>query len=412
MIEQPYLLVMTLACYEDGEGRRYLDELWHKDLLKHLDQIRNLTLASPLRGEFPSGKVLEVAPSPNEGTLHYLDLPVCTSTIGTLLSLPRICARLWKAIGEAEIVHANTGGWPISFGWIAIPMAKLRGKFSLTNVESGGWRLGFKRPWRFKSLVFAIAFETGARVIVNLSDIATFTHAGYRDSMLLPIRKARGHIVCASWIDPHNILSTAKAEAIWREKLADPTRPLRPVYAGSLTESKGVLVMLDALKELERRGIPLVLNLYGQGPLLEHCKTAAQGFNGCVKLEVRGSLAYGEPFFEMLQDHDAIIVPSLSDEQPRIIYDSFARALPVIASNTLGIVELVTEALNGKVVPVGNPVALADAIEWASTNREQLRDFGINGLDVASSLTHDQMHARRAELIKAAIKDQAAMSHA
>ena len=54
---------------------------------------------------------------------------------------------------------------------------------------------------------------------------------------------------------------------------------------------------------------------------------------------------------------------------------------------------------------------LADAIEWATGDRDKLRDFGINALDVAHALTHDQMHARRAELIEAAL-ERAAMSHA
>ena len=208
-------------------------------------------------------------------------------------------------------------------------MAKLRGKFSLTNVESGGWRLGFKRPWRFKPLVQAIAFESVARVIVNISDIATFTHAGYRDRLLLPIRKHRGHIVRASWIDRENILTTDRAEAIWSEKLADPDRPFRVVFAANLVASKGVLVLIDALKELERRGVPVDFDIYGQGVLLDRCRGGRRRLQPAASGSTcRGSLAYGEPFFEMLQAHDLMVVPSLSDEQPRVVYDGFAGPSP------------------------------------------------------------------------------------
>ena len=290
-------------------------------------------------------------------------------------------------------------------------MAKLRGKFALTNVESGGWRLGFQRPWRFKTLVFAIAFEWLGRMMVNLSDIATFTHAGYRDSMLLGWRKHRGHIVCASWIDRENILSREAASATWREKLADRSRPLRVVFAANLLPTKGIAVLIEALKELERRGVAVDLDMYGRGVMLDECVEASKALTGSVKLRMRGLLAYGEPFFRMLQEHDLMAVPSLSDEQPRVIYDCFARALPVIASETPGLIECVTDGLNGKVVPIGDAKALADAIEWASKDRERLRDFGINALDVANALTHDQMHARRAELIESALR-RVAVSHA
>ncbi len=410
MIDRPYLLVMTLPCYIDAQGRRFVEELWHKDLVEHLAQIRDLTLAAPLIPWRPDLKLIPIDPSTFEGTLRHVDLPPCDSTLRTLVNLPRTSARLWKAIGASDIVHSNAGGWPISFGWVAIPMARLRGKFALTNVESGGWRMGFNRPWRPKSLIQAVAFESMARVIVNLSDIATFTHSGYRDSMLMARRKDRGHIVCASWIDRENILSRESAEATWREKLADPARPLRIVFAANLLPSKGIAVLIAALKELERRGVAVELDMYGRGPMLDECVEASKALTGSVRMTMKGMLAYGEPFFRMLLEHDLMAVPSLSDEQPRIIYDSFARALPVVASNTPGVVQCVTDGLDGKIVPVGDAKALADAIEWASNNREKLRDLGINALDVANALTHDQMHARRAELIESALS-RVAMSH-
>ncbi len=405
MIDRPYLLVMTLPCFLDDEGRRFAEELWHKDLVEHLSQIRDLTLAAPLIREVPTDrKLILIDPTTFEGTLRHVDLPPCGSMLRTLANLPRLSAQLWKAIGRADIVHANAGGWPISFGWIAIPMAKLRRKFTLTNVESGGWRLGFNRPWRFKPLLQAIAFESMARVIVNLSDLATFTHSGYRESMLLPRRMHRGHIVQASWIDRENILSRETASALWDAKLADPSRPLRVVFAANLLPTKGIAVLIEALKELERRGIAVDLDMYGKGVMLDECAAASKSLTGSVRLTMRGLLAYGEPFFRMLQEHDMMVVPSLSDEQPRVIYDCFARALPVIASNTPGVGECVTDGQTGKIVPIGDAMALADAIEWAARHRESLRDFGINALDVAQGLTHDQMHARRAELIESALE--------
>jgi glycosyltransferase involved in cell wall biosynthesis len=407
MIEPRYLLVMTLPCFEDAEGRRSLDELWHKDLVEHLAHIRHLTLAAPLLREDPTRQVIPIDHDSFEGTLEFVDLPPCRSTLATLASLPRIASRLWKAVGKAGIVHGNTGGWPISFSWLAIPMAKLRGKFTLTNVESGGWRLGFRPPYRPKSLIQAIVFESMARMIVNLSDVATFTQSGYRDTMLMGLRKDRGHIVCASWIDRGNILPLPRAEAIWAEKLADPSRPLRLVFAANLLTSKGLPVLLEALEELDRRGVPMVADLYGKGLLYDACVAMAGRLTGSVSLNLRGTLAYGEPFFEMLRGYDLMAVPSVSDEQPRVIYDCFSQALPVVASATPGVLECVGDGHHGMVVPIGDAWALADAIEWASRNRERLRDFGINALDVASSLTHDQMHAKRAAIIEGAMRPRA-----
>ena len=198
MIEQLYLLLVMNPCYQDDEGRRFVDELWHKDLMEHLVQIKDLRLACPLRRDFPAGKLVEIDDSTYPGKLRFVDLPACTSTLKTLKAMPAIFSRIWKAVGEAKVVHTGPGGWPNSPGWFAIPMARLRGKFALTNVESAAWRLGFQPPRRLKGVLTASVFEALGRVMVNLSDLATFTHAGYREEMLIPPRRHRGHVISAS----------------------------------------------------------------------------------------------------------------------------------------------------------------------------------------------------------------------
>jgi glycosyltransferase involved in cell wall biosynthesis len=97
-----------------------------------------------------------------------------------------------------------------------------------------------------------------------------------------------------------------------------------------------------------------------------------------------------------------VAVPSLSDEQPRVVFDCFSQAVPVVASDTPGLVQCVTHGRDGLVVPAGDAEALAGAIARASADRPSLRDLGVAALDTARGLTHDQMHARRTEIILAA----------
>jgi glycosyltransferase involved in cell wall biosynthesis len=104
----------------------------------------------------------------------------------------------------------------------------------------------------------------------------------------------------------------------------------------------------------------------------------------------------------MLRGLDLVAVPSLSDEQPRVPYDCFSQAVPVVGSDTPGILQCVTDGRDGKIVPAGDAQALADAIAWAAADRAAVRDLGIAALDTARELTHDKMHSRRAEIILAA----------
>ena len=411
MIEDRYLNIIMIATYVDGEGKRYVDELWHKDLVRHLNPIRDLALAAPLR---PAGsdatKLFHIDHDLFEGTLTYVDLPECRSFANAIVTLPKALATLWRAIGEAEIVHIGVGGWPLPYGWFAAPMARLRGKFLLTNLESAAWRLGWARPLRPKGLVTGAVYEVMGRLCVNLSDMVTSTQAAYLREMLLPWRRGRGHVFSASWIDESVILSREQAEADWAQKLRDPSRPLRAGFAANLLRSKGVCVLLEALRLLERRGIAVDVHMYGKGELLEECAAVASRLSGGISLTMGGTLPYGPQFFEMLRGQDVVLVPSLTDEQPRLVYDCFSQAIPVIASDTTGLRECVTDSENGKFVPPGDPQALADAIANASADREMLRALGIASLDVARDLTHDKMHARRAAVIQSALHAKRARS--
>jgi len=408
LIDQKYLLVIMIPYHVDGEGARSVDELWHKDLVKHLDHIRDLTLAAPARhGPAPEG-LIPLDPAAYPGTLRYLDMPASRTTLGALAGVPSAAYRLWKAIGRADVVHVNAGGWPISYGWLAAPIARARGKFILTNIESAGWRLGLRRPWRFKGVVQGLVFEAMARLCVNLADLATFTHAGYRAGMLIRSRQGRGHVIPASWIDEGVILPRAEAERLWASKLADGGRPLRVAFAASLLPSKGVRTLLDALDLLEARGVPADVRVYGKGVLYDDCAAAAGRLGRSVTLTLEGTLAYGPDFFAMLRGQDVMVVPSVSDEQPRIVYDCYSQALPVVASDTPGLRQCVTDGRDGVIVPPGDATALADALEAAAADRARLRDLGIAGLDVARALTHGRMHSRRAELIESAYRDRQA----
>src|SRR4051812_23429170 len=170
-IKYKYFNVVTIPCYVDPEGNRYLDPLWHIDLIAHLGPLQDFTLAAPCRPvPDASHPVLRIEREEIEGELKHLDLPPCESTLATLRSLPTLLPRLWRGIGQADIVHASAGGWPISLAWFAVPIARLRRKFVVTVVESS-YRSDLRKPWRFKPFARAFLFEALGRWVVNLSDL-------------------------------------------------------------------------------------------------------------------------------------------------------------------------------------------------------------------------------------------------
>jgi glycosyltransferase involved in cell wall biosynthesis len=112
-------------------------------------------------------------------------------------------------------------------------------------------------------------------------------------------------------------------------------------------------------------------------------------------------LAYDASFFAAIRQYHAVVVPSLTEEQPRIVFDAFSQAVPCLASDTSGLRQCIDEGVNGRLTRAGDAVAWADLLDWAARDRASLDRMGINALTAARALTHRQMHSdRRAILVE------------
>ena len=354
-ITASYLICLNITCYRDADGVRYFDPLWHKDLVQHVRYLKNLTLASPCRyGEPPPAAIAWAPPLPE---IQFVDLPVSNNTVEAFLHLPSTAARLWRAIGRAEIVHIGVAGWPIPYAWLASPFATLRSKLSVVIVESAPWRLPPGLPVTVKTRLRAKVFETLGRWCVNHSTLVIVTQDEYRRSLLTD--PGRAQIIHASWLDKEEILSDKESGAAWRSKQLASSGPLKLLFVGRLERSKGVLILLEAMRLIAREGLPVELDILGQGELESECRQAADSLQGVTRISMLGTAPYNFEFFRIVRSHHVVVVPSLSDEQPRIVYDAFSQAVPVLASDTPGLRDCVEHGSTGRIVAGG-------ALEWAA----------------------------------------------
>ena len=130
-------------------------------------------------------------------------------------------------------------------------------------------------------------------------------------------------------------------------------------FVGRLLPEKGLPVLLDACSRLVRQGQAVRLTVVGDGPQA-HLMRAEYPFS----LDHRGQLGNAETRAVMGQC-DVLSVPSLTashwEEQfGRVVVEAFAAGVPVIASGSGALPEVLAAA--GEIVPEGDPVALATAL--------------------------------------------------
>ncbi|MFT7537745.1 MAG: glycosyltransferase involved in cell wall biosynthesis [Hyphomicrobiaceae bacterium] len=386
-----YLLVIHIPVYCNGDGNRYIDPLWRRDLVKHPDYISDFTIACPrIDGPIPEGLV-----PVDDPRIKFLDLP---SRHKRTLALPAMAGRLWRGIGRADVVHSSLDGWMLaSLENITNIIAKIRRKFLYINVESSPWRIDRRTRASWLERIRSTLSEVVNRWCTNMTDLSTFTQTEYKQS-LLTRRPERGHVIHASWIDEGDIASDASAKDAWAQKLAEPTGPLKLLFAGRLCRAKGVTELLEALDFAEAKGLSVHLDVLGEGELLAKCQEAAGRPRHTTRLNLLRTVAYGPQFFAKLHQYHAVVVPSLSDEQPRIVYDAFSQGVPVLASRTRGLQDCVHSSAGWLFSP-GDARALCNIWLKASEQRDALQELGLAGLGIARQMTHHHMHLRRRQLL-------------
>ena len=232
-------------------------------------------------------------------------------------------------------------------------------------VEASPWRLARgdqASAWRrFQAL---IGRDAEPLAPFRSPIIAFFTHEGYRRD-LLPQHPERGHVIHASWIDEAVVLSAADAaRARWQARVT-PTAPLRLLLAGQPAGGQGHPRPARCAGAAARAGADAGRggDHRQSGPLQRAVPASRlRRSDDHVRLEVLEPVSYGEPLFALLRGFDALLVPSLADEQPRVVYDAYSQALPVLAAATPGLSTCVCDGGTGLLFAPASATALADTI--------------------------------------------------
>lgn len=395
-LDQPYLLVLfSVPFFAGADGRRYLDAMWAKDLVEHTRYLPNLTVASPLSTLPPPESAVCIDEVPELRTVGRVELsqPRNTFSLGAHAST---AWRLWCALDKAAIVHTSVAGWPIPEAWFLVPLLRIRRRFLIVIVESAFWRLVPGEPSDFKRRLRAAVSEWLNRLCVERANLSFFTHQDYLRTLLRKDR-SRGFLNEATWIDDEQVLSSERLESVLQERRT--RKSLSLVFASRLTPAKGVIPLIQVVIELLASGLDLSLDVYGDGPCREQCEMLIFEAGVSRSIRLRGSVPYGAAFFASLARHDLLVVPNLTDEQPRVVYDAYSQGLPVLAADTSGLRQCVIQGKTGMLYPLMHWSAMKAEIVACSADRQRLEVMARATAIRARAMTHRSMHARRSQRI-------------
>ena len=143
---------------------------------------------------------------------------------------------------------------------------------------------------------------------------------------------------------------------------------LRLVHVGRLSREKSPHLAVATAVELHRRGVPVRLDVYGEGPHLDELRAVA----GSAPVTFHGFVAGRDALRRRIAEADVALSVCPGETFGLAVLEALACGTPVVTADRGGARELVDVTSGGWAVPY--PAALADAVlDLAARPREHLR---------------------------------------
>ena len=155
--------------------------------------------------------------------------------------------------------------------------------------------------------------------------------------------------------------------------------PLRLLFAGALTQRKGLADLFAAMKLVKSEKVELVV----MGSLLRPLNWYRDRFRDFIYEPPR---PHGE-VLRLMQSCDVFVLPSVVEGRALVQQEAMACGLPVIATKNAGADDAVIDGQTGFLVPVRSPEAIAEKINWFLANRANLDGMGIAARKRAAEFT-------------------------
>jgi glycosyltransferase involved in cell wall biosynthesis len=147
---------------------------------------------------------------------------------------------------------------------------------------------------------------------------------------------------------------------------------------GRLVDVKGQVHLIDAMPVILAAIPNAHLVLMGSGPLQAELTKRADGLGVGANVHFAG---YRADVAACLKDVDIFVLPSLNEGMGRVLVEAMVMRVPVVGSNVCGIKDLIQDRVNGRLVPVANPAAIAEAVTEILRDPNLAKQMGEAGHD-------------------------------
>ena len=301
-----------------------------------------------------------------EAGFRWQPLPMNRRSLNPLreLGLLRHLVQLYRH-EQPDVVHHFTIKCVV-YGAIAAALARVPARVNAVTglgyvFTNPALKARLLRPL-VRGLLHRVLNNAYSRLILqNTSDVAAFTQAHIVDDRHIRLIKGSG-------VDTEHFQPTTEPV------LSGPET--RVLLASRLLWDKGIGEYVEAARALRAAGLPIRFLLAGapdpgNPASIPQRQLEAWAAEGVVEL-----LGQVEDMRAQFAQTDIVVLPSYREGLPKSLIEAAACGLPLVTTDVPGCREVMTDGIDGLIVPVRDSAALAAAIRRLHENSEWTRRLG------------------------------------
>jgi glycosyltransferase involved in cell wall biosynthesis len=303
----------------------------------------------------------EMARYPLGDEVDFVPLPYYARLTDRRTFLPGVIGTLrtfWRTLSEVDCV-CIFGPHPFAFPIAA--MAALKGKKIVLGVrQDTPSYVRSRHPERRSLHLIADAMDAGFRLLGRFSSVIAVgpgVAASYRHSRRLLE-------ISVSLVDESELVDPATRQVGYDGELV-------ALSVGRLEAEKNPLLLADILAGLLARDERWRLVICGEGTMEGQLRERLEALGVAERAELRGYVPLDGGLTELYRDSQALLHVSFTEGLPQVLFEAFAAALPVVATDVGGIRAATGEAVS--LIPADDARAAIEALERLATDPELRR---------------------------------------
>jgi glycosyltransferase involved in cell wall biosynthesis len=179
---------------------------------------------------------------------------------------------------------------------------------------------------------------------------------------------------------------------------------LRVLFAGSMSQRKGLADLFAAVKRLGRSNLELVV----MGSPIVSMDFYRRECPGFIYEPTRPN----SDVLQLMRSCDVLALPSIVEGRALVLQEAMSQGLPVLITANTGGEDLVESGKTGFLVPIRSPEMIADRLAWFADHRAKTREMGEAACAKAETYSWTEYGARIASAIRANLSSMPAAAKA